>query len=186
MARITVNTTGYQPHLYLTTQVADGDLYDGTTSTQWVIDENALDTTCLQTITVNNSTGIFSWTDFCSTDMQKITTPADNSISTDIVIDATDFYGNSAAVDPSALFSGVNGLASTKTYVQWVLVMNGGLDAATVARAGAVDPDQPGRWYRGLGYITSVAPTVSPDAPVWVSPMEIAVSGDMTTGIVTS
>ena len=118
--------------------------------------------------------------------MQKITTPADNSISTDIVIDATDFYGNSAAVDPSALFSGVNGLASTKTYVQWVLVMNGGLDAATVARAGAVDPDQPGRWYRGLGYITSVAPTVSPDAPVWVSPMEIAVSGDMTTGIVTS
>jgi len=56
------------------------------------------------------------------------------------------------------------------------LVMNGNLATPTV---GAY-------WYRGLGYITSVSPTVSPDSPVWVSPMEIAVSGDMTTGVVAS
>ena len=184
MARITVNTTGFQPHIYLTTDTSTGALYDGTGSTTWVSTENALDVTCLQDITVNNSTGIFSWVDFCTTDMNKITTPADNSISTNIVIDATAFYGNSAAVDPSALFSGVNGLASSKTYVQWVLVMNGGLDATTIARAGIAGEE--GRFYRGVGYITSISPTVSPDSPVWVSPMEIAVSGDMTTGIVAS
>jgi len=183
MARITVNTTGFQPHIYLTTETDTGNLYTGAGSANWLSTENALDVTCLQDITVNNSTGIFSWVDFCTTDMNKITTPADNSISTNIVIDADDFYGNTAAVDPSALFSGVNGLASSKTYVQWVLVMNGGLDAGTVARVGT---DTEGRFYRGVGYITSISPTVSPDSPVWVSPMEIAVSGDMTTGIVAS
>jgi hypothetical protein len=184
MARITVNTTGFQPHIYLTTDTDTGNLYAGTGSTTWVTTTDALDVTCLQDITVNNSTGIFSWVDFCSTDMNKITTPADNSISTNIVIDATDFFGDPLATDPSAEFSGVNGLASTKTYVQWVLVMNGDLDAATIARAGTAGEE--GRWYRGVGYITSISPTVSPDSPVWVSPMEIAVSGDMTTGIVTS
>lgn len=181
MARITVNTTGFQPHIYLTSNTATGDLYDGTGSVAWVTAEDALDVTCLQDITVNNSTGIFSWVDFCSTDMNKITTPADNSISTNIVIDATDFFGDSTATDPSAQFSGVNGLASTKTYVQWVLVMDGALDADTALRTG----DAQAYWYRGLGYITSIAPTVSPDSPVWVSPMEIAVTGSLTTGRVT-
>lgn len=181
MARIDVNTTGFQPHLYLTTGTATGDLYDGTGSVTWVTAENALDVTCLQDITVNNSTGIFSWVDFCSTDMNKITTPADNSISTNMVVDKTVFFGDSTAVDPSALFSGVNGLSSDKIYVQWVLVMNGGLDADTVLRAGA---ENEGLWYRGTGFLTSVAPTVSPDSPVWVSPLEIAVTGSMTTGTV--
>ena len=174
MARITVNTTGFQPHIYLTTNTDTGDLYDGSGSVAWVASELALDVTCLQDITVNNSTGIFSWVDFCSTDMQKVTTPADNSISTNIVIDPTGFFGNVAGA--GAELAGVNGLSSTKTYVQWVLVMNGNLATPTV---GAY-------WYRGLGYITSVSPTVSPDSPVWVSPMEIAVSGDMTTGVVAS
>ena len=98
-----------------------------------------------------------------------------------IVIDATDFFGDSTATDPSAQFSGVNGLASTKTYVQWVLVMDGALDADTALRTG----DAQAYWYRGTGYITSIAPTVSPDSPVWVSPMEIAVTGSLTTGRVT-
>ena len=51
MARITVNTTGTQPHLYVSTNTAN-------------VEANALSVTCLQDITVTNSTGIFSWTDF--------------------------------------------------------------------------------------------------------------------------
>ena len=174
MATITVNTTGSQPHIYLTTNTAIGNLYTGASSSTWTSTEDALDVTCLQDITVNNSTGIFSWVDFCTTDMNKVTTPADNSISTNIVIDPDGFFGNVALT--GAELAGVNGLSSSKTYVQWVLVMNGNLATPTV---GAY-------WYRGLGYITSVSPTVSPDSPVWVSPMEIAVSGDMTTGVVAS
>lgn len=179
MANLTVNTQGTHPHIYLTTQVATGDLYDGTGSVAWVTAEDALDVTCLQDITVNNSTGIFSWVDFCSEDMNKVTTPADNSISTNIVIDPTGFFGDATATAGSAPLLGVNGISSTKTLVQFVLVMNGALDAAGIAAADT-------RWYRGLGYLTSVAPTVSPDSPVWVSAMEIAVTGDFTVGLVTS
>lgn len=183
MARIDVNTTGFQPHLYLTTDTTTGALYDGTGSVAWVTAEDALDVICLQDITVNNSTGIFSWVDFCSTDQNKITTPADNSISTNMVVDKDVFFGDPTATAASAPFNGVNGLSSNKIYVQWVLVMNGGLDAATVARAAT---DAEGIWYRGTGFLTSISPTVSPDSPVWVSPLEVAVTGDMTTGFVTS
>ena len=182
MARIDVNTTGFQPHLYLTVDTTT--LYDGTGSVAWVAAEEALDVICLQDITVNNSTGIFSWVDFCSTDMNKITTPADNSISTNMVVDKDTFFGDGTTPPVTALDYGVNGLASNKIYVQWVLVMNGGLDADTVARAGV--PATEGIWYRGTGFLTSIAPTVSPDSPVWVSPLEVAVTGSLTTGFVTS
>jgi hypothetical protein len=174
MARITVNTQGTHPHVYLTMDTTT--LYDGTGSAAWVTAEEALDVTCLQDITVNNSTGIFSWTDFCSEDMNKITTPADNSVSTNMVIDSTVFFGDGTVPPLTALDYGVNGLSATKQYVQWVLVMNGDLTTPTIGA----------QWYRGLGYITSIAPTVSPDSPVWISPMEIAVTGDMTVGTVAS
>jgi hypothetical protein len=172
MARITVNTLGDQPHIYLTMDTAN--VYDGTLSTTWVSTTNALDVTCLQDITITNSTGVFSWTDFCQLDMQKITTPADNSVETNIVLEDDRFFGTDpAAVNPTAVDLGVNGLSSQKQYVQFVVVMNGDLDGT----AGK-------RWYQGFGYITSIAPTVNPEAPVWVSPMTIAVTGDFETGVV--
>jgi len=173
MARITVNTLGDQPHIYLTMDTDAGNVYDGTNSTTWVSTTNALDVTCLQDITITNSTGVFSWTDFCQLDMQKITTPADNSVETNIVIEDTDFFGTDPASGANAVELGVNGLSSEKQYVQFVVVMNGDLDGT----AGK-------RWYQGTGYITSIAPTVNPEAPVWVSPMTIAVTGDFTTGVV--
>jgi hypothetical protein len=37
-------------------------------------------------------------------------------------------------------------------------------------------------WTSGTGFISSLAPTVSPEAPVWVSPMTIAVDGTMYNG----
>lgn len=176
MANLTVNTQGSHPHIYLSMNTQIADLYAGSGSPTWVTDEEALDVTCLQDITVNNSTGIFSWVDFCTEDMNKVTTPADNSISTNIVIDPTGFFGNGTVPPVNALDYGVNGLSSTKQLVQFVLVMNGDLVTPTV---GAY-------WYRGLGYITSVAPTVSPDSPVWVSGCEIAVTGDFTVGTIAS
>ena len=175
MAYLTVNTQGTHPHIYLSVNTTD--LFDGTSSATWVnTTALALDVTCLQDVTVNNSTGIFSWTDFCSEDINKVTTPADNSISTNMVVDPTVFFGDGTTPAVDAPDYGVNGLSSTKTEVQWVLVMNG--DATT--------PTTGAHWYRGLGFITSIAPTVSPDSPVWISPMEIAVTGDLTTGTITS
>lgn len=163
MARITVNTTGTQPTLLVSRDLIANVADYGNIA-------NALAVTCLQDVTITNSTGIFSWTDFCSGDTNKITTPADNEISTNIVIDDIGFFGNAAAANTSAEFSGVAGLSSDKIEVQFKLVLNGGNATANAY------------WYAGRGYISSIAPTVSPDAPVWVSPMSIAVDGQLVPG----
>ena len=80
MARITVNTTGTQPTLLVSTDLISN-------SANWGNIANTLSVTCLQDVTITNSTGVYSWTDFCNTDVNKLTTPADNEISTNIVLD---------------------------------------------------------------------------------------------------
>ena len=159
---LTVNTTGTQPTLLVSTDLISN-------SANWGNIANTLSVACLQDITVTNSTGIFTWTDFCSIDVNKITTPADNEISTNIVIDPVKFFGNGNATAGSSSFYGVAGLSTNKVKVQWKLVMNGGNSTANAY------------YYAGQGYISSIAPTVSPESPVWVSPMSIAVTGDMVT-----
>jgi hypothetical protein len=160
MARITVNTTGTQPTLLVSTDLISN-------SANWGNIANTLSVTCLQDITITNSTGIYSYTDFCSTDMNKITTPADNEISTNLVIDNLGFFGNANANANSSSFYGVAGLSENKINIQWKLVMNGGNATANAY------------YYAGQGYISALAPTVSPEAPVWITPMTIAVDGTM-------
>jgi hypothetical protein len=162
MARITVNTTGTQPTLLVSTDLISN-------SANWGNIANTLSVTCLQDVTITNSTGIFSWTDFCSIDTNKVTTPADNEITTNIVIDDVGFFGNSSATANSATNYGVSGLSINKVPVQFKLVMNGGNATANAY------------YYAGQGYISSLAPTVSPEAPVWVTPMTLAVNGAMIT-----
>lgn len=157
MARITVNTTGTQPILMVSADVSN-------------VAANALSVTCLQDITVTNSTGIYSYTDFCSTDMNKVTTPADNEISTNMVLDGTVYFGNAGATANTAPFYGVAGLSENKVNISWKLYLNGNANGAF--------------YYTGTGYISSLAPTVSPESPVWISPMSIAVDGTITSGVV--
>lgn len=157
MARITVNTTGTQPILLVSANIANAEA-------------NALSVTCLQDITVTNSTGIYSYTDFCSGDMNKITTPADNEISTNMVLDGTVYFGNASATANTAPFYGVAGLSENKVNIAWKLYLNGNANGAF--------------YYTGTGYISSLAPTVAPENPVWISPMSIAVDGSITSGIV--
>lgn len=157
MARITVNTTGTQPILIVSTDTSN-------------VSANSLAVTCLQDITVTNSTGIYSYTDFCSTDMNKITTPADNEISTNMVLDGTVYFGDNTAGNTTAAYYGVAGLSENKVNISWKLYLNGNANGAF--------------YYTGTGYISSLAPTVAPDAPVWISPMSIAVDGQITSGVV--
>ena len=163
MARITVNTTGSQPTLIVSTVTSNVTANTFTANT-------ALNVTCLQDVTITNSTGIYSWTDFCSTDTNKITTPADNEISTNLVIDNIGFFGNANASANTAAYYGVAKLSNDKIPVSFQIVLNG-----NASSNGAY-------YYRGTGYLSSVAPTVSPDAPVWVTPMTLAVDGAFTTG----
>lgn len=159
MARITVNTTGTQPTLYVSTDTSN-------------VANAALSVVCLQDITITNSTGIYSWTDFCSTDTNKITTPADNEITTNVVLDPINWFGNVSAGNTTAAYNGVSGLSINKIPVSFQIVMNGD------------DTSNGAFYYEGVGYISALAPTVSPEAPVWVSPLTIAVDGSFTTGTI--
>ena len=40
------------------------------------------------------------------------------------------------------------------------------------------------KYIQGQGYLSALAPTVSPDSPVWTSPVTIEVVGDFDTGSV--
>ena len=164
MARITVNTTGTQPTLLVSTELISN-------TSNWGNIANALSVTCLQDITITNSTGIYSYTDFCSTDMNKLTTPADNEISVNMVIEDTTFFGNANATpNTSATFYGVSDLSINKIPLQFKLIINGG------------NTSNGAFYYAGQGFISSLAPTASPDAPVWITPMTLAVDGSMQTG----
>jgi hypothetical protein len=130
---------------------------------------NILTVPCLQDITINNSTGVYSYTAFCSVDTQKITTPGDNSIEANIVIDDDAFFGLTSAPADSATKLGIAGLSQNRVEVAFKLYWAGKSTAATDLMS------------TGTGFITSLAPTVSPEAPIWLTPVTIAVNGAMVT-----
>jgi len=152
MARITTNTTGTQPVIVLETATAGGNLT----------------IPFIQDLTITNSTGVYSYTTFSDVDTRKLSTPADNEISTNVVIDDTAYFGNSSATANTAVYLGISSLSVNKTPISFTIYWAGqtaGSDRVT----------------EGEGFITSLAPTTSPDAPVWVTPLTIAVDGTMTT-----
>lgn len=173
MARITVNETGQQPLILVSTTVGNTEQI----STGNIASANVLSVGCLQDITITSSTGVFSWTDFCSVDTNKLPTPADNEISTNVVLDPTKYFGANTA-NAGASNKGMAYLSQNKTPVQFLVVWNND-DSANVVGGNLPAGTY---WTSGTGFISSLAPTVSPEAPVWVSPMTIAVDGTMYNG----
>jgi len=64
--------------------------------------------------------------------------------------------------------AGIIGLSTQKVLVDFDLFL------------GKTDGGAGGTTMSGKGYITGLAPTVSADAPVWVSPITITVDGEYT------
>jgi hypothetical protein len=127
-----------------------------------------LDVPAMQDVTVNNSNDVFTWTQLDSGSKLQVATTATNSLSMNIVLDQTVFFGNATANVGTAVRKGVFGLSKDKDLVNFSLFMG---DTST---GGA------GKTISGQGYVTGLAPTVSADAPVWVSPVTITVTGDYT------
>lgn len=173
MARITVNETGTQPLILVSTTVGNSTQIQ----TGNIANANVLSVSCLQDVTITSSTGVFSWTDFCSIDTNKLPTPADNEITTNIVLDDVKYFGANVLAN-GASNQGIAALSQNKIEVQFLVVWNNSNVSAVV------DGAQSGNtyWSSGVGYITNLAPTVSPDAPVWVSPLSIAVDGTLYNG----
>jgi hypothetical protein len=115
----------------------------------------------IQDITVNNSNGTFNWTQLDSQSQLTVATPASNSIAANVVVDDQSFFTAS---------TGIFDLSANKTLVYFRVYFNG---TATGAK-----------YISGSGYLTNLAPKVSPTAPVWVTPLTISVDGDLASGTV--
>ncbi len=130
-------------------------------------DTTGLAVPALQDITVNNANDVFTWTQLDSGSKLQIATTATNSLSGNIVLDQDSFFGVTT-VGESAKSKGIFGLSKDKQIVNFELYMGDESDGSN------------GKTLSGSGYVTGLAPTVSADSPVWVSPVTITVTGDFT------
>jgi len=127
---------------------------------------SALLVPAIQDVTVNAANDVFTWSQLDSTAKQQIATTSTNSLSMNIVVDDAAFFGttlNSAQSDTVAA-QGLLGLSRNKTFIAFTLKMR--------------ENSSTDRVLKGRGYITGLAPTVSADAPVWVTPVTITVTGE--------
>lgn len=122
----------------------------------------------LQDITINAANDVFTWTQLDSASKLQIATTATNSLGMNIVLDQTAFFGDALATAGEADYLGIWTLSSNKTKIDFEIYL------------GDTDGGATGKTISGEGYITGLAPTVSADAPVWVSPITITVDGNYT------
>lgn len=121
----------------------------------------------LQDMTINASNDVFTWSQLDSTAKKQIATTATNSISMNLVVDTATFFGTNVAAGITGTIAeqGVFGCSRNKTLVNFII---------------RVENSTTDTFIKGVGYITGLAPTVSADAPVWVSPITITVTGEYT------
>ena len=119
----------------------------------------------LQDVTVNAANDVFTWTQLDETAKLQVATTSTNSLSMNLVLDQDIFFGT--GTDPFEVL-GIFGLSKDKELVNFSLYLG---DTSTGVT---------GKTLTGKGYVTGLAPTVSADAPVWVSPITITVTGEYT------
>jgi hypothetical protein len=130
-------------------------------------DSTGLAVPALQDITLNNSNDVFTWTQLDTGSKKQVATTATNSLSGNIVLDQDSFFGVTTSGEV-AKTKGIFGLSKDKSLVEFELYMGDESDGTT------------GKTISGEGYVTGLAPTVSADSPVWVSPFTLTVTGDYT------
>ena len=124
----------------------------------------------LQNVTLNNGNATFRWKQLDSTSEYAIAIAATNQVYFNVVVDGNSYFGQTSADAASATAKGLFNLSNDKTLVHFRLYYQG---------TGTGD-----KYVSGSGYLTGLAPTVSADQPVWVSPLTVEVVGDFTTGTV--
>lgn len=122
----------------------------------------------LQNVTINAANDVFTWSQLDSTAKKQVATTSTNSLGMNLVVDSASFFGTTLASTQTDTVAaqGLLGLSRNKTLVTFSL---------KVSEEGASD-----KFIKGQGYITGLAPTVSAESPVWVSPITITVTGEYT------
>jgi prepilin-type N-terminal cleavage/methylation domain-containing protein len=122
---------------------------------------------------INAANDVFTWSQLDSSAKLSIATTSTNSISGNIVVDPVSFFGTTvnAASNTAVAVQGLMGLSRNKTKIAFALrFLDNVPDGATTTTSD--------RWIKGQGYITGLAPKVSADQPVWVTPFTISVTGE--------
>lgn len=152
---------------------APGTANQVTLSIEVAVDENditqssPLSVPALQDMTINAANDVFTWSQLDSTAKKQVATTSTNSIAMNIVLDKTTFFGTTlnSTVSDTIAAQGIFGASRNKTLINFVIrIENAAADT----------------FIKGCGYITGLAPTVTADAPVWVSPITITVVGEYT------
>lgn len=127
----------------------------------------ALSVPALQDVTINAANDVFTWSQLDSTAKKQIATTSTNSLSMNIVVDTASFFGTDvdAAITGTIAEQGLFGCSRNKTLVNFILRVENSTTDTLI---------------KGVGYVTGLAPTISADSPVWVSPITITVSGEYT------
>ena len=130
---------------------------------------DSLSVGAMQDITVNASNDVFTWTQLDAVSKKNVATTSTNSIAINLVVDATTFFGTSGTgTGATASAAGIFGMSNQKDLVEFSLYLgddDSATDTVTIS---------------GKGYVTGLAPTVSADSPVWVTPVTITVDGEYT------
>lgn len=116
----------------------------------------------LQDITINNSNGSFRWKQLDQSGESVITTNATNTLSGNFVLDPATFFGTGTGAGAGQ--DGIFKLSNDRIQVAFLLAPEGVTDGKKL--------------FVGNGFISALAPTVSADSPVFVSPITIEVNGD--------
>jgi hypothetical protein len=120
----------------------------------------------IQKLTVNTSNGTYEWAQLDSRAKKVVATVSTNSLVTDVVVDRTTFFGDSAATAGSLAKAGILSAQSNKSYLAFKVRM----DSPT--------GDGQGDTISGVGYITQLAPTIAAEQPVWSTPLTLVVDGE--------
>lgn len=158
MAFIAVNNTSDFVRLEI---VAD-NVAHANTNAAFSSNTSVMVVPALQDISVSAAAGSFRWQQLDSLSELVVTTPSTNAISGTIVLDPTTFFTGQG--NTTGIFNIVNEKRDVYFRMYW---------------AGNSTND---RYVQGKGYITALAPTTNPGAPVWTSPFTIEVTGDYATG----
>lgn len=159
-------TPGTSEQLVLRLDKASSATITGDPATAISLSAGNITVPALQDVTVNAANDVFTWSQLDSSAKKQVATTSTNSIDLNIVVDDAIFFGTTinAASTGTTAEQGLLGLSRNKVKIAFALKMR--------------ENSSSDRWLLGQGYITGLAPAISADAPVWVSPVTITVDGE--------
>ena len=127
---------------------------------------NGLVIPTIQDVTLNASPNTVRYSTLDSSSSSAFTTVNENSLSLNMLVDETVFFGDTGNATNEVAAQGLLSTSIAKTEVFF-----------TVAFEGADSGDY---YVSGKGFLTGLTPTASIEQAVWISPMEIVVNGELT------